>query len=217
MASEHPNGDGNGRTFAGGGFGTIQMRRVVGEDPPPAPVSARAYLRTGLPAVYREGDFGMRFVGALEHLLDPVVALLDNLPAHFDPRHAPPDVLELLAAWLGQERDEFRLGEERRELVRGAAELLRLRGTRAGLELALELAFPGVPFRIEDGGGVSWSTEPDTPPPVGRPSFVVYCEQPVPEDTQAAIARLIERSKPAHTGFRLRVKAPRARAKEEGP
>ena len=27
----------------------------------------------------------MRFVGALETLLDPIVGMLDNLPAHFDP------------------------------------------------------------------------------------------------------------------------------------
>ncbi len=205
-------------TFAGRGFGTIQLQRVVGEDPVPQPVSRRAYLRASLPAVYQEGDFGMRFVGALEHVLDPVVALLDNLPAHFDPRHAPPDVLELLTAWLGFEHDEAHRSDERRALVRGAAQLVSRRGTRAGLELALELAFPGLPFRVEDGGGVSWSTglvDEDKSPPADRPSFVVYCEKAVPETTQAAIARLIEQSKPAHTAFRLRVKAPRSRAKEE--
>jgi phage tail-like protein len=208
-------------------------------------------MRDALPAVYREGDFGMRFVGALEHVLDPVVALLDNLPAHFDPRHAPPDVVELLGAWLGLEHDEARRGEDRRELVQGAAELLRKRGTRAGLEQALALAFPGVPLRVEDGGGVRWSTAhegaegsaseassedttaeqqstPDVPAPAPEPapkprstkapepdSFVVYCDRPVPEATQAAIARLIERSKPAHTAFRLRVKAPKTRPREE--
>jgi phage tail-like protein len=246
VADEHTNGL---PTFAGVGFGTIQLRRVVGEDPPPQPVSARAHLRDSLPAVYREGDFGMRFVGALEHVLDPVVALLDNLPAHFDPRHAPPDVVELLGAWLGLEHDEARRGEDRRELALGAAELLRRRGTRAGLEQALALAFPGVPLRVEDGGGVTWSTahekaggasetgsaeagtgagegapESDAPTPKPRSSkapepasFVVYCDRPVPEATQAAIARLIERSKPAHTAFRLRVKAPKARPREEGP
>jgi phage tail-like protein len=256
------NGGAPSPTFAGVGFGTIQLRRVVGEDPPPQPASARAHLRDSLPAIYRGGDFGMRFVGALEQVLDPVVALLDNLPSHFDPRHAPPDVVELLGAWLGLEHDEARRGEDRRELVQGAAELLRRRGTCAGLEQALALAFPGVPLRVEDGGGVTWSTavgeaggafaeagsdareaggaasaeagagEVGTPDAPARPreaaprarsskapepaSFVVYCDRPVPEATQAAIARLIERSKPVHTVFRLRVKAPKARPREEG-
>jgi phage tail-like protein len=255
LADGRTNGGDPSPTFAGVGFGTLRLRRVVGEDPPPQPVSARAHLRENLPAVYREGDFGMRFVGALEHVLDPIVALLDNLPAHFDPRHAPPDVVELLGAWMGLERDEARRGEDRRELALGAAELLHRRGTCAGLEQALALAFPGVPLRVEDGGGVTWSTahedagggaseagsaeagtgagegapESDAPgtseaaprpraPKAPEPaSFVVYCDRPVPEATQAAIARLIERSKPAHTAFRLRVKAPKTRPKEEGP
>jgi phage tail-like protein len=196
-------------TFAGVGFGTIQMQRAVGSEPTPRPATERAYLRASLPAIYQENDFGMRFVGALESALDPIVALLDNLAAHFDPQHAPRDVLELLGAWLGLEHDEAHRSGERRELVRNAAELVQLRGTRAGLELALELAFPGIPFRVEDGGGVSWSIEPREPEPVGRPAFVVYCEQAVPETTQSAIARLIARAKPAHVSFRLRVKAPR--------
>ncbi len=249
LADGRANGGDPSPTFAGVGFGTLQLRRVIGEDPPPQPVSARAHLRENLPAVYREGDFGMRFVGALEHVLDPIVALLDNLPAHFHPRHAPPDVVELLGAWLGLEHDEARRGEDRRELALGAAELMRRRGTRAGLEQALALAFPGVPLRVEDGGGVTWSTahedagggastagagegapeayapasaseaapkarSPKAPEPA---SFVVYCDRPVPEATQAAIARLIERSKPANTAFRLRVKAPKARPREDGP
>ncbi len=213
MASEDADGAAEAfSTFAGGGFGTIQMRRAVGSEPTPRPASERAYLRASLPAVYQENDFGMRFVGALEATLDPIVALLDNLAAHFDPQHAPRDVLELLGAWLGVEHDEAHRGEERRELVRHAADLVQLRGTRAGLQLALELTFPGIPFRVEDGGGVSWSIEPEVEAEleaVARPAFVVYCERAVPEATQSAIARLIARAKPAHVGFRLRVKAPR--------
>ena len=92
----------------------------------------------------------MRFVSAFEALLDPLVAALDNLPEHFDPAYAPRDVLDLLTDWLGLEHDEARSGEERRAIVRRAPELMRRRGTRAGLELALSLAFPGVPFRVED-------------------------------------------------------------------
>lgn len=209
MPGEDADGAGGAfETFAGGGFGTIQTERVVGSEPTPRSASARVYLRASLPAVYQQDDFGMRFVGAFESMLDPTVALLDNLAAHFDPQHAPRDVLELLTAWLGLEHDEAHRGEERRELVRHAAELVRLRGTRAGLELALGLAFPGIPFRVEDGGGVSWSTELHEPEPAGAPSFVVYCERAVPETTQSAIARLIAKAKPVNVSFRLRVKAP---------
>jgi phage tail-like protein len=194
-------------TFAGAGFGTIQIERAVGSDPAPESVSSRRYLRDNLPGIYGEGDFGMRFVGAFELLLDPLVAALDNLPDHFDPTYAPRDVLDLLTRWLGLEHDEARSGEERRRIVAMAPELMRRRGTRDGLELALKLAFPGVPFRVEDQGAVSWSLDLDEAEPKMAQSFVVYCDMPLPEKRAAAVARLIEQSKPAHVGYRLRVKA----------
>jgi phage tail-like protein len=159
-------------------------------------------------------------VGALEALLDPLVAALDNLPEHFDPTYAPRDVLDLLTGWLGLEHDEARSGEERRRIVQMAPELMRRRGTRAGLELALKLAFPGVPLRVEDGGSVTWSLEePPSEPsetdgeaePAAAPSFVVYCDVPLPDQRLAAVARLIEQAKPAHVGYRLRVRASRPR------
>src|SRR6201996_110769 len=126
----------------------------------PQVASTRAYLRNGLPSLYQDGDFGMRFVGALEELLDPIVAVLDGLPAHFDPNHAPEDILELLAAWLGVDLDEAQEIRHQREMVRRAAELGRRRGTVRGLELALTLHFPTVPLRVEDNGGVFYASHP---------------------------------------------------------
>ena len=37
--------------------------------------------------------------------------------------------------------------------------------------------------------------------------FVVYCDMPLAEDRQAAVARLIEQAKPAHVAYRLRVRS----------
>ena len=203
------NGDGGEfKTFMGAGFGTMMVRLSAGPKTTPPVASSRAYLRSGLPAVYQESDFGMRFIGALEELLDPIVAVLDALPAHFDPDHAPRDVLSLLAAWLGVDLDESQDIRHQREMVRRAADLGRKRGTVTGLELALSLAFPNVPLRIEDQGGVRWSLDQhpiDAPPP----SFIVYCDKPVQEEVQAGIARCIEQHKPVGTSYRLRVKAPK--------
>jgi phage tail-like protein len=204
------NGDGSGefKTFAGAGFGTMMVRLSAGPKETPTVASSRAYLRSGLPAIYQESDFGMRFIGALEELLDPIVGVLDALPAHFNPDHAPRDILNLLAAWLGADLDESQDAKHQREMVRRAADLGRKRGTVSGLELALELSFPDVPLRIEDQGGVRWSLDqrPVEAPP---PSFVVYCDKPIPEATQAGIARCIEQHKPVGTAYRLRVKAPK--------
>ncbi len=194
-------------TFAGGGFGTIQIERATGGDPAPRPVSSHRYLRDHLPAIYADGDFGMRMVSAFEAVLDPLVAALDNLAEHFDAAYAPRDVLELISDWLALERDELRSGEEHRRIVRRAPELMRLRGTRAGLELALTLAFPGVPFRVEDAGGVRISSDPDGTWDDTLTSFVVYCDTPLEQDRLAAVARLIDQAKPAHVAHRLRVKS----------
>ena len=203
---EHGGGNGHRKTFSGAGFGTLMVRMAAGPQPTPPVASTRAYLRNGLPSLYQDGDFGMRYVGALEELLDPIVAVLDALPAHFDPNHAPRDVLELLAAWLGVDLDESQELRHQREMVRRAAELGRRRGTVKGLELALALHFPGVPLRVEDFGGVHWASRP-APEEKPAQSFVVYCDKPVEETVQAAIARCIEQYKPVHTTYRLRVKA----------
>jgi phage tail-like protein len=204
------NGDGSGefKTFMGAGFGTMLVRLAAGPKETPTVASSRAYLRSGLPAIYQESDFGMRFIGALEELLDPIVAVLDGLPAHFNPDHAPRDILNLLAAWLGADLDESQDMRHQREMVRRAADLGRKRGTVSGLELALQLAFPDVPLRVEDQGGVRWSLDqrPVEAPP---PSFVVYCDKPIAEEVQAGIARCIEQHKPVGTAYRLRVKAPK--------
>ncbi len=176
----------------------------------PQVASARGYLRRGLPAVYHDEDFGMRFVGALETLLDPIVSILDNLPAHFDPDIAPLDVVDMLAVWLGLEPEESWSEELRRELVRRAGELTRKRGTKAGVELALKIAFPELPLRVEDSGGVTWPTGgAEKPAKEKAPGFIIYCDQPIGEPEQAAVARMIERVKPVHVPYRLRVKAAR--------
>jgi phage tail-like protein len=203
------------RTFSGAGFGTlmVQLAATTGPKETPPVASNRAYLRGSLPAVYQEGDFGMRFIGALETLLDPIVAVLDGLPAHFSADHAPRDVLQLLAAWLGVGLDESQTPAQRRAMVRAASELGRRRGTRAGLELALTLAFPKLPLRVEDPGGVR-TTPPEGGADIPPASFIVYCDKPIAEEEQAAVARCIEQYKPVHTTYRLRVKA--AKKKVEG-
>jgi phage tail-like protein len=210
-----PSGDGEYKTFVGAGFGTLMIQYSGGRKETPEVASSRGLLRNGLPAVYQEEDFGMRFVGALEELLDPIIAILDGLSAHFDPDLAPRDILDLLAVWLGVDLDESQSIAARREKVRQAAELGRRRGTVHGLELALKLSFPNLPLRVEDEGGVSWSTQAIAPSPPSATQFIVYCDRPIPAEQQAAVARCIEQVKPIHTSYRLRVKAPKKKPSAE--
>lgn len=204
--------DSNGQnlTFIGPGFGTLAPMtpgsRSAGVPPV---VSRRATLRREMPAIYHDNEFAMRFVGALEGVLDPISAVLDALPAHFSPDYAPRPIIDMLSAWLGVEIDEAQELEARRETVRMAAELGRRRGTVGGLELALRLSFPTVPMRVEDDGGVRWSMD-GAPAKVEPARFVVYVDTPIPDERQVAIARCIERNKPVQATYRLRVKAPKA-------
>lgn len=204
------NGNGAGRltSFIGPGFGTLVALHDGERQPTPPVLSSRAQMRRELPIVYQEDDLAMRFVGSFEHVLDPIVALLDNLAEHFRADFAPRPVLDLLAAWLGQEIDEDQDLEARREAVRTAGELARRRGTVSGMEMTLRLSFPGVPMRIEDEGGVRWSRDA-VAEPAPSPRFVVYVDVPLPEERVAAIARCIEREKPVEASYRLRVKADR--------
>ena len=203
------------KTFIGAGFGTLMIQHSSGAKQTPRVVSERGLLRGGLPSLYQEEDFGMRFVGALEEILDPVFGILDALPAHFDPALAPRDVLSLLSAWLGVDIDESQSIATRRAKVSQAAELGRSRGTPAGIQLALSLTFPNLPLRVEDQGGVSWSTDINAKAETKPASFVVYCDKPIPEEMQAAVARCIEQVKPVHTTYRLRVKAPKKKPAEQ--
>lgn len=187
---------------------------VVGEAPPPT-VSVRRHLRDGLPEIYRQHDFSMRFVQGFEQVLDPVVATLDSLVPLFDAKLAPSHALAGMAAWLGVDEVESLPVEQRRRALLRAGELARLRGTRAGLQLALELFFPDTPLRIDDHGSVLVEEEAvDEIPRAPAVSFDVYCDEPLPTAMQQAIARCIERWKPAHAKHRLRVK--KARSKSRG-
>ena len=194
------------------GGAPVALDRVA----PPATVSARRHLRNGVPDIYRRDasasrdqppPFAMRFLHALEEVLDPIVATLDSLPAHLDVDLAPEHALAGLATWLGVDDVESLPAASRREAVRRAGELGRLRGTRAGLELALGLFFPALELRIVDHGGVVVSTDVDAvPPPAGAALFDVYCDQPLPPEMQMAVARCIESWKPVHAHYKLRVR-----------
>lgn len=177
----------------------------------PASASARAYLRGALPAVYREpppgngGDpFAMRFVAGLEEVLDPIVSMLDLLPAHLDLDLAPAEVVALVGEWLGLELDAALTPTIHRRLVRDATSITRARGTRAGIERVLGAVFEHLPLEVRDGGGVSWSSAPAPPPSPGEPAFTVVCPRSATAAERAAIHRVVTELKPAHVGFQLR-------------
>ena len=202
------------RTFSGAGFGTlmVQLAATTGPKETPPVASNRAYLRGSLPAVYQEGDFGMRFIGALETLLDPIVAVLDALPAHFSADHAPRDILDLLSAWLG--RRPRRVPDARAAARDGPP------GRRAGPPPRHPRRASTWPCRSPSRSCLcAWRTSGGvrTTPPEGgmetpAATFIVYCDKPIAEET-AGGGRALHRAVQAGTHD---VPAAREGGEEEG-
>jgi phage tail-like protein len=182
----------------------------------PAVASRRAYLRSQLPDVFLAGPdpVAAALLVAFEEVLDPIVAVLDALPAYLEPALAPHDALRLLAAWLGVAIDDEWLDARRRETVRSAARLARRRGTRAGLEEALTIAFPTLPLEVEDAGGVRWRDD-ELGAAAPAPAITVVCDTPLDEDEQLAVDRLIDENVPAGVRARLWVRSRRRGERDE--
>jgi phage tail-like protein len=196
--------------------GLAPLLSAPGKGDVPPSASARAVLRRGLPAIYQDpGDgFVMRFVEALEHVLDPLVAVIDCRAAYLAPDLAPEHMVAEMARWLGLEPEELPPGTARTMLA-NAAELARWRGTRKGIELALRCCFPDLPLQVHDGGGVLAPSEPDLRGD-GWVGLSVSCSVPFDAKQRARIDRVIEGQLP----LQLRPELARddvSRAAEEMP
>jgi phage tail-like protein len=185
-----------------------------------AELASPVHLADSLPGLFQDDEidartgrlqpnFLQRFTGALDEVLAPVFSCLDNLDAYLDPRLAPPDFLDWLAAWLGEELDETWTIERRRELVLRAVELYRWRGTARGLAAAVAI-YTGVEPEIVDSGGVAWSTEPDNPLPGNADARVVVRidGEHAADVDRARLERLVAAAKPAHLIAEITVEAP---------
>lgn len=164
-------------------------------------------LAESVPAVFREDDdVFLAFAAALDGLLAPIISALDNLPAYFSARHAPEDLLDWLAGWLGLVLDPAWPETRRRELVLRAADLLRLRGTPDGIRDVVALV-TGCPVRVRDSGGVRASQTRGEPLP-GDPGCWVAVEVLRPEGREIdeeALHALLAAVVPAHVVFHLTV------------
>lgn len=169
------------------------MRRLVSGLTNPHPLGGT------LPALFQEDAFAQAFVMGLDDVLTPALASLDNLAAYIDPGVAPDDFLAWLAGWLGTELDDSWSEERRRELVRQAVLIYRLRGTVSGLRAHIELVTGGQ-VEIVESGGVAWSQESGADLPgqaEPRMTIRVYVEN-VDTVDQRQLDRLVSSAKPAH-------------------
>lgn len=136
-------------TLRGDGVATPCLESALVEFP-------RISLRRYMPAVFGEdpagADFTDRFSALFNATLRSIEAPLDRLPSYFDPLSTPSpaapggrDFLSWLAGWIGEIAVRELPEAQRRWMLKQAACLYALRGTRAGLhrQLLLLLGFDG--------------------------------------------------------------------------
>lgn len=117
-----------------------------------------SYAERYLPELYREtlvpdpadtsptaspADFLERFLGLFESILTPLEDRVGAAHLLTSPATCPAEALDWLASWVGASFDSALDPERRRVWLAHIRELCEWRGTRRGLELALELATGG--------------------------------------------------------------------------
>jgi phage tail-like protein len=174
-----------------------------------------------LPGIYQDADeenadFLQRFLLITAHLTSGIEENLEFVHELFDPRITNAKWLPWLASWLAMPLLEGWDEEKRREIIQRTPELYRLRGTAAGLKLALRL-FADVKAEIHEGEwpypglviGKSSTIGEDTI--LSPPVFISQCFTVELPDKKTEISRerlrtvqaLVETEKPAHAHYAL--------------
>src|SRR5437764_11246290 len=161
-------------------------------------------------------DFMQRFLLITAHLTSGIEENLEFVHELFDPRITNEKWLPWLASWLAMPLLEGWNEDKRREIIQRTPELYRLRGTAAGLKLALRL-FADVKAEIHEGKwpypglvvGKSSTIGQDTV--LSPPVFISQCFTVELPDKKTEISRerlrtvqaLVETEKPAHAHYAL--------------
>lgn len=176
------------------------MRGTIPGLPSPLP------LADTLPGLLRADPFAESLCASLDEVLAPVLLCLDGFPAYLDLGTAPEDMVEWLAQWLGITVDPNAAPAQHRQLLKSASELHALRGTRRGLELAVEAEF-GVPVQVVETGAASWSAQPGGElPGEPVPAVVVVARPQAGQDVDIErLDAVVSAIKPAHIQHRVQV------------
>lgn len=184
-----------------------------------------------LPGIYRDNKFMWQFLhiddaeqnlkiidigqylNIFEDIMRPLENTIDNLSLYFDPMMTPESFIPWLASWLDLIPDPSWTVKKRRELIKSAAMIHRLRGTKRGLSEYLRIYTGSVPEISEavQGMKLDSDTRLGINTILGSPgsanSFTVTLEidgnNEVDIDTVRAI---IDSQKPAHTVYTLQIK-----------
>ena len=187
---------------------TPALRRMRGYFPRETPLSY-------LPAVYQDEpasrDFLERYLSLFGTLLDSVEEQIDGMPRQFDRERTSGGSLRWLASWLGMDFDESWTDEWVRRFLRVAPELYRYRGTKRGIEKAVEIFTGMVPIVVEsfqykslrDKAELRWLVDRLYGDDPFTFTVLLHRDQAPSEKEKVLLRRLIDDFKPAHTEAKL--------------
>ena len=134
--------------------------------PSPPAVNGAAtggWLVDQLPGCFAGDDFLRRFIALFQELADGLRRRIDGIEHAVDATVAPPVFVRWMGGWLGVTSIDPSLPERRqRELAFGFGSLLVRRGTRTGLQQALELV-TGQRVEVRDPGATVRDGDPAPP------------------------------------------------------
>jgi phage tail-like protein len=174
-----------------------------------AGLTSPAPLTETLPAMLRTDHFAQQLCASFDEVLAPVILSLDALPAYLDLSTTPEDMLPWLGQWLGMSVDPGQDIEIQRSLLRSASELHATRGTRRGIQLAIEAAL-GAAVEVVETGATNWSATPGGElPGNSRPAIMVVVRPAMGQEIDAdRVEALVRSVKPAHIAHQIQVIAP---------
>lgn len=156
------------------------------------------FYRT-FPTLYQQdGDFFHRYLSVFSSIYSDLQDRIDRLHEYLDVDACPPEVLPILARWLGLELDGNFLDEDHlRRLLKRMPELLPAKGTRRAIELVVELFATGPAYLVErnlldrnqlsGGGGLYGDTPYD---------FTLLLSQSSDDLLRARLQFLVDQFKP---------------------
>ncbi|MGH3943141.1 MAG: phage tail protein I [Pseudonocardiaceae bacterium] len=169
-----------------------------------------------LPAAFREHPFAGQFLLAFEAMLagaDDVEGLeqtIGRVPEYLDPQTTPEEFLPWLAGWVALSLRADWDVQTKRGFIREIVPLYRQRGTLAGLQRMLEI------YLRAWGQNVVIFDEFDQPAHFFQVRLTLRDANPAAlRGTQEIARAIIDREKPAHTFYALKVAIPTMRLVSE--
>ena len=182
-----------------------------------------AYLKY-LPALYYDDELMGHLLMLFESFWGPINRQIDHLDTYFDPKMTPAEFLPWLASWADMTLDERWSEDRQRRLLNSMAVLHRKRGTKAGLDMYLEIFTGEKPLIVEHRAksfrigsdaklgqamALGSSNEPHSfgitvrMPPVDADTTGE--RQRKERDRRRLIESIIESEKPAHASYTLAI------------